>query len=125
VPGGTGGPHDGDFFRVGNALLHDPVEAVEQVVVHFARPLAIAGVEELFAVSRGTTEVHLQHRVTAVRQPLRNIVVPPRITAPGTAVDEEHRRQVLGGHPYRGCQVAVDGEPIARLVGDRLHGRQR
>jgi hypothetical protein len=39
----VGGTHDGDFFLVGHALRHEPVDAVDRVIVHFVGPPTIAG----------------------------------------------------------------------------------
>ena len=87
--------HDRHLLRVGVALLDGPVDGVDQVVVHLAGPLAVAGVEELLAEAGRAAEVHLQHRVAAVGQPLRLRVVAPAVARPRPAVDQQHHRQVL------------------------------
>ena len=47
-----------------------PVDGVDQVVVHLAGPLVVAGGGEGFAEAGRAAVVHLQHRVAAVREPL-------------------------------------------------------
>ena len=58
--------------RVGSAMpsLHRPGDGVEQVVVHLAAPLQVAGVDERLAEAGRAAEVDRQHRVAAVGQPL-------------------------------------------------------
>ena len=105
--------------------LHRQFYGVEQVVVHLAGPLAVAGVEELLAVAGRAAEVDLKHGVAAVREPLRVAGCSPRRRAPhGPAVDEQHRGQLLGGHAGRRRDVAVDLHAIASGEFDRLHLRQ-
>ncbi len=58
--------HDGDLVRVGDLLLDGPVDGVDQVVVHLAGPLLVAGVEELLAEAGRAAEVDAQHGVAAV-----------------------------------------------------------
>ena len=63
----VGAAHDGDAVRVGDALLHRPVDGVEQVVVHLAAPFEVAGVDERLAEAGRAAEVDRQHGLAAVR----------------------------------------------------------
>ena len=58
----VGAAVDGDLRPVGAALLDDPVDGVEQVVVHLGAPLLVAGVDEVLAVAGRAPEVDLHAR---------------------------------------------------------------
>ena len=77
-------------------------------------------------------EVHAQHRVTAVGQPLVGRGVTVGIATPGAAVDQQHHRHRRGRHAVavgiaarRQGQVAHQGEAVAALDLARVHRRQR
>ena len=112
------------FFGSAPLFLDEPVDAIDEIVVHLAAPLLVAGIEEVFAIAGGAAEIDLQHGVAAVGEPLHGGVVAPGIAAPGSAVHQQHRRQSLEGNPRRRGQVAVNRQAIAALVGNRLHLRQ-
>ena len=84
-------------------------DGVDQVVVHLQAPLAVAGVEELLAVSGGAAVVHLEHRVAAVGEPLRVGAVTPCVARPRAAVHEEHEREALCGQRRRAASDRCSG----------------
>src|SRR5438094_857242 len=117
-------PVDAHALRIGIALGHGPALAVQQVGVHLAAPLAVAGVQVGLSVSSGPAKVDLQHRVAAVGEPLYLAIPPPRIPAPRSAVHVQHEREVLGLDSGGQCQIPVDRHAVARREGDRLHLRE-
>lgn len=62
-------------IRVSYALFDDPVNAINQVVVHFACPFPISSIKELFTVSGRSSKIHLQHGIATVCQPLHRRIV--------------------------------------------------
>ena len=67
--------HDRHSFPVRYLIIHRPVHDVDQVVVHLARPLPVAGVQERLAEAGRAAVVHRDHRVAAIRQKLVDGVV--------------------------------------------------
>ncbi len=84
---------DADPVRVDPALGDQVVDGVEQVVVHRAPPLLVAGVAERLAVAGRAPVVDLDADVAAVGEPLRLRVVAPHVAGPRPAVHVEHGRQ--------------------------------
>ena len=95
----VGAAEDRDAVRIGVALLDGPVHPVDQVVVHLAGELADRRLDEGLAVSGGSAEVDLQHRISAVGQQLHAGVVHPSVAGPRTAVHRQHQRQVRSAPP--------------------------
>src|SRR5205085_23840 len=60
-----GGAHDADPPGVGDALLHQPIDAVVDIVDHASTPLAVAALGELAAITGRAAEIGLQHRIAA------------------------------------------------------------
>ena len=108
------------LFGVDPALLHRPVDRVEQVGVHGLAPLLVGGVQELLAVAGGAAEVHLHDGVAAVGEPLRVRVEAPACRGPR---GRRGRRARAGGFAaftsHRQGQVAVEREAVA---GRERHG---
>ena len=128
----VGAAHDRHLVAVVMPLFDRPVDGVEQVVVHLAAPLQVAGVDERLAEAGGAAEVDRQHRVAAVGQPLVLAVVavgvaPPRArrgrTAPAARACPACRRR------WRRCPAAGSGRrpasAVARLDLHRVHRLQR
>ena len=93
-----------DRYLVGSGdLLPDrPVDGIQQIVVHVARPLVIACIDEPLAEAGRSPVVHRQHRVAAVREPLVLGVEAVAVTGPGSAVHIQHHRDGLRGPPATG-----------------------
>ena len=89
--------------------------------MHRTGPLPVSGVEEVLAVSRRAAEVHLQHRVAAIGEPLHVAAITPGIARPRAAVYVQHHRQVLRLHADRQREIAVNGQSVAGLIRDRPH----
>ena len=122
------GTVDRHTLRVGHAALHRPAHAVHQIVVHAARELAPGFFHVVAAIAAGAPVVDLQHRIAPVGQKLLHGAaggaIAPAVTCPRAAMHQQH-----GGQPLRRCahgqhEVAVDGETIARGVGDGRGGGQ-
>src|SRR5690606_40368693 len=84
--------HDRDLVGGGDAGVDRPLHRIDQVVVHPAGPLAVAGVGELLAEAGGAAVVHAQHGVAAVGQPLVIAAVAVGVARPGAAVHQQHHR---------------------------------
>ena len=113
-------------------LVHRPADDVDQVVVHLARPLPVAGVHERLAEAVGSAVVDRDHRVAATREKLVDGMVTPGVPRPGTAVDQQHRRQrfpralrVIRGGAYRQAEVDHDVELVARPDDRGVHSSER
>ena len=89
----VGAAHDGDAPAIGNSLLHRPLHGVDQVVMHLAAPLQVAGVEECLAEAGGAAEIHRQHGIAAIGQPLVVRVIAVLVSCPRPAVHQKHHRQ--------------------------------
>ena len=121
----VGAAVDRDPVGVGVALLGDPGDGVEQVVVHARAPLAVAGVQEVLAVARRAAVVHLHAQVAAVGEPLRVGCEAPLVARPRAAVHEEHRRSARAVGARREREVAVHLQAVAGGEAERLHRRER
>ena len=67
---------DGDTLGICNALVYQVLHAFCDIILHLEPPLFVARFEELSAISRTTTEIHLEHSVTTRTKgivPLRKI----------------------------------------------------
>ena len=107
--------------------LHRPVDGVEQVVVHLAAPLQVAGIDEALAEAGRAAEVHRQHRIAAVRQPLVARVEAIAVARPRAAVHQQHHRQRrLGLRLFAGRQRQVRHQlqTVARADDLAAHRRQ-
>jgi hypothetical protein len=112
-------------LRVGHALVDGPLHGLGDVALHAVVGLAGAGHHEGAAVAGRAAVVHVEHRVAAVGQHLRAVVAgrAPAVAHPRAAVDVDHqRRRAL--HPARAHEVAVHRQPVRRLEGEGLHGRE-
>ena len=77
------------------------LRAPGDVVLHFLAPLLIAGIDKLLPEAGRAAEVGHQHSVATVSQKLRETIVAPRISAPGTSVGNNNRGQVLCSNAFR------------------------
>ena len=118
--------------RHGDLLPDRPVDGIQQIVVHVARPLVIACIDEPLAEAGRSPVVHRQHRVAAVREPLVLGVEAVAVAGPGPAVHIQHHRDGLRGPPRADlaracgkCQIGDQSEPVARADLNRLHRPQR
>ena len=116
--------HDADFVRVGDALLHRPIFSVEQIGVHGAGPLQIAGIQIFFAIPGRPAKINLQHGVPAIGQPLRVTIEAPGVAAPRSAVNQHDHGQVMRRFARRSGEIAVNFHAIAGGVLDRFHRGQ-
>ena len=80
--------------------------------MHLAAPLQVAGIDEGLAEAGGAAEVHRQHGIAAVRQPLVVRVEAVDVACPRAAVHQQHHRQGRFGLPFR---VRRQGQ-----IGDQL-----
>ena len=97
------------LLRVGDLFLDGPVDGVDQVVVHLAGPLLVAGVDEFLAEAGRAAVVDAQHRVAAVGQQLVLGVEAPAVAAPRAAVHDQHHRQRLVRAARRSSGSAAGG----------------
>src|SRR5262249_49172159 len=86
-----------------------------------AGPLAVAGVQILFAVTRGASIVDLQNRIPAVGEPLRLGVVAPDVARPRAPVNIEDKRHLLALAARWVRQISMDGKTILGGERNRLH----
>ena len=114
-------------LRVGDAFLHGPVDGVDQVVVHLAAPFAVAGVDERLAEAGRAAEVHRQHGVAAVGQPLvvrieaiarraptgRRAPAAPSAPVPSAAVPAPGRQRQIGHE----LEPVARADDLARCIG--------
>ena len=63
-----------------------------QIVVHLAAPLQVAGVDERLAEAGRAAEVHRQHGIAAICQPLVLGLVAVAVAAPRAAMHQQHHR---------------------------------
>ena len=117
------GAVDAHAGAIGNALRHQPLHAIGDVVLHRQAPLAEAGFPELAAIAGGAAEVHLQHAVAAVGQKLHFGVVAPDVACPRAAVRVDDAGQVFGLAAHWQREVAVDRQAVAALVAHGFHRR--
>ncbi|MNX22226.1 hypothetical protein D3C86_522050 [compost metagenome] len=117
------GAIDADALGVGDALPHQPLHAVRDVVLHLQAPLPEAGLPEVAAVAGGSAEVHLQHAESSVGQELHLGVVAPAVACPRAAVRVHDAGQVFGVAAGGQGQVAVYGPAVAALITDGPHPR--
>ena len=103
----------------------EPLHAVDQVVVHPARELALGRVREALAEAGRAAVVDLQHGVAAVGQELGLGVVAPRVAGPRPPVHHQHRGQVAGLGVEGQRQVRPERQAVARGDRHRAHRRQR
>src|SRR5690606_37397784 len=83
---------NGNTRRVCNALVNQPFNAIRDVILHFQTPLPETAFPELPSVTCGSTEIHLQHRIAAIRQKLCLRVESPAVTCPGATVRIDYAR---------------------------------
>src|SRR5260370_867259 len=115
-----GTAENGYFLRIGDALLHGPVDGIYQVIVHLTAPFFIARVHELFAIDRRAALIDLQTGVAAIGEPLRVGTIAPTISGPGTAMHIQHHWQVAPIAPGRQREIAVNGPSIPGGEDNRL-----
>jgi hypothetical protein len=120
-----GGAVDPGAPRVGVPPGRHPGERVEQVILHARSPLPVSRVTERFPISRRSPVVHLETQVAAVGEPLRLGPVPPAVSRPRPAMHAEHDGQVAVRPSRREGEISVDGQPVARGEGKRLHAGER
>jgi hypothetical protein len=75
----VGCAHDRDSSRVGDAFFDQPVNAIDQILVHLAAPFFVAGMNKLSTVTCRTAGVDLEHGVTAIGKPLDRAMKTPAI----------------------------------------------
>src|SRR5204863_7607416 len=66
----VGASEDSDALGVCRALSDEVLDAVSDVVLHFAAPFAVSGLEELLADAGGATEVGHEPGIAAVGEEL-------------------------------------------------------
>lgn len=90
------GSVDAHAVGIRDLLLHSPIDAIREIVLHLAGPLPVACVLELHAIPAGAPVVHLQHRVATAGEELHLRVPMPVIPdAMWAAVGIDDQRQVL------------------------------
>ena len=100
--------------------------------MHLAAPLEVARRDERLAEARRTAEVHRQHGIAAVGEPLVVGVEAVVIARPRTAVHHEHHRHGQRRHAVavriaarRQREVGRQRQAVARFDLDRMHRLQR
>src|SRR5688500_17621019 len=88
--------HDGDGSIIGNTLFHGTIHSIEQIVVHRRAPFHVARVGEGLAKTGRSAEVHAQHCVPAICQPLMPGIESPCVASPWTTMHKQHRGLWLG-----------------------------
>ena len=103
-------------------LIRDPIE---QIGVHRLAELFFGGPRESFAKSCRPAVVHLQHRVSSVREELNVGAEFPFVpVAPRASMYEHHERQSSRSFARRKRHVSCNRKPIARDKSDRSHLRE-
>ena len=117
---------DRHALGIGDSLGDRPVDGVDQVVVHLAGPLEVGGVDERFAKARRAAEVHAEHGVASIGQPLMRRREAPGVASPRTTVHVEHQR---ARHPPRAVarqrEIRHEREPVTGAYRDRFHRDER
>src|SRR5580704_1274463 len=104
-----------ETLRVGDAFLHGPFRAVDDIVQHFSAPLALSCHVESFPVSRGAAKVDLHDGITPVGEELDERVITPGVSLPWTAVNQENGWQPARFHAAGKGEISVKFQPITAL----------
>src|SRR5216683_3130039 len=106
------------------ALADGERYGLDEVVLHPAAPLPVAGVDERLAVTGRAAEVDLYAEIAAVSEPSRLRIKTPDVACPRTAVHVEHGRQPVATRLRRERRVTMDGKAVSGGEGERLHGSE-
>src|ERR1700744_4268844 len=83
--------HDRDTRRICDTAFNGPGYGVEQVIIHATSPFAVSSIDEVLAEPHRTAEIHAQHAIAAVSQPLMLGFEAEDIPGPGPTVNQQHQ----------------------------------
>lgn len=87
--------HEADSFRIGVALFYHPVEAVDDIVLHFQSPLFITSDQKFVSETSRAPVVGFEHSVTTAVKKLNPVVKSVCVSNPGTTVGQDNRLLIV------------------------------